>query len=186
MTILAIDPGTAKSAWVLLKDGVPEDFGMKDNADMLHWLTLFGDDERHELVIEMIDMGGMIAGREVFETCVWIGRFMQAYPWSVHRITRVQVKMALCGSPRAKDPNIRQALIDRFGGAKAIAGKRCSRCKATGKCRTRGKEFKCPKCHGSRWSVPRGALHGIASHEWAALAVGIAWTEQQTTEGAAA
>jgi hypothetical protein len=55
-------------------------------------------------------------GAEVFETCVWIGRFMEAYGAEhVHRITRGQIKTHLCHSMRAKDANIRQALIDRFG-----------------------------------------------------------------------
>ena len=56
------------------------------------------------LVIEMIASYGMPVGKEVFDTCVWIGRFIQQ-----------DEKMNICGSMKAKDSNIRQALIDRFG-----------------------------------------------------------------------
>ena len=70
------------------------------------------------LVIEMIASYGMPVGKEVFDTCVWIGRFIQqakevgkAYQY----IYRKDEKMNICNSMKAKDSNIRQALIDRFG-----------------------------------------------------------------------
>ena len=66
----------------------------------------------------MVASYGMAVGREVFDTCVWIGRFYQAIleQGRVHPtlIYRKEEKMALCGSLRARDSNIRQALIDRF------------------------------------------------------------------------
>jgi hypothetical protein len=58
----------------------------------------------------------MPVGAEVFETIYWSGRFAEAYGVEHDaRITRIDVKMHLCHSPRAKDGNVRQALIDRFG-----------------------------------------------------------------------
>jgi hypothetical protein len=64
----------------------------------------------------MIASYGMAVGREVFETCVWIGRFIQArQPMQHELIYRRDVKIHLCGSPRAKDANIRQSLLDKFG-----------------------------------------------------------------------
>jgi hypothetical protein len=61
----------------------------------------------------------MPVGKEVFETCVWIGRFQEALiknnAQNIQLVTRKEVKMNLCGSMKAKDSNIRQALIDRFG-----------------------------------------------------------------------
>ena len=57
----------------------------------------------------------MPVGREVFETCVWIGRFWEASTVQKKSyIYRKDEKMNLCGSTRAKDTNIRVALIDRF------------------------------------------------------------------------
>ncbi len=95
------------------------------------------------LAIEMIASYGMAVGCEVFETCVWIGRFQQAWsdPEAVQMAHRRDVKLHLCGNPKAKDPNIRQALIDLLGkpGTK-----------------------KAP-----------GATYGLASHAWAALGVAV-------------
>jgi hypothetical protein len=64
-------------------------------------------------------------------------------------LPRKDVKLHLCGSPRAKDANIRQALLDRYGGKeKAIGSKH-----------------------------QRGPLYGIRSHLWAALAVAVTYQE---------
>jgi hypothetical protein len=68
------------------------------------------------LAIEMIASYGMPVGRSVFETCVWIGRFVEAWRGRpALRITRLEVKTHLCHSARAKDTNVWQALVDRFG-----------------------------------------------------------------------
>lgn len=70
------------------------------------------------LVIEMIASYGMAVGQTVFETCVWIGRFVEIASFNnikIEYIYRKDEKMNLCHSMKAKDSNIRQALIDRFG-----------------------------------------------------------------------
>jgi len=95
----------------------------------------------------MVASYGMPVGKEVFETCVWIGRFMQVWhdPDAVRLIYRRDVKLHLCGSARAKDGNIRQALIDKLGpqGTK-----------------------KAP-----------GPTYGVKSHAWAALALAVTAAE---------
>ena len=63
--------------------------------------------------IEMVASYGMPVGKTVFETCVWIGRFDACEDATL--VYRKDVKMHLCGSMRAKDSNIRQALIDKLG-----------------------------------------------------------------------
>lgn len=71
-----------------------------------------------ELVIEMIASYGMAVGQTVFETCVWIGRFVQQIDYIGKKysyIYRKDEKMNICNNMKAKDSNIRQALIDRFG-----------------------------------------------------------------------
>lgn len=70
------------------------------------------------LAIEMVASYGMPVGKEVFDTCVWIGRFVQENDKigkNYYYIYRKDEKMNICNSMKAKDSNIRQALIDRFG-----------------------------------------------------------------------
>jgi hypothetical protein len=115
--ILAIDPGPVESAFVIWNGSFIERSGKVESEGLLRGMALSGQFRRTDrCVIEMIASYGMPVGAEVFETCVWVGRFMQAYgePFT-DRITRGEVKLHLCNSMRAKDANIRQALIDRFG-----------------------------------------------------------------------
>jgi len=116
--ILAIDPGNEQSAYALLNPDLSiKRCGILPNDNVLSVIagTIYGQPEV-EIAIEMIASYGMAVGKTVFDTCLWIGRFIQeAYPAEVTLIYRKDEKMALCGSMRAKDGNIRQALIDRFG-----------------------------------------------------------------------
>lgn len=117
MKILAIDPGTTDSAYVVLDSDLrPTMFGKIPNGVLLQ-SVYNGDFHANMAAIEMIASYGMAVGREVFETCVWIGRFTEAIErqeMSVQYIYRKDEKLNLCGSVKAKDSNIRQALIDRF------------------------------------------------------------------------
>jgi len=113
--ILAIDPGTKESGWVLLADGKVLDSGVHDNHDVLRWVQ--AGQGADLLAIEMIASMGMSVGQTTFETVRWIGRFQQAWrdPEAVRLIYRHQVKQHLCGTQRAQDTNIRQALLDLIG-----------------------------------------------------------------------
>ena len=122
--LLAIDPGNARSAYVIMHKGNLESHGIVDNDDMLsviHDTRLTGC---QQLVIEMVASYGMAVGQTVFETVFWIGRFWQQAThngMSCTKVYRKDVKMYLCNSMRAKDTNIRQAIIDRYpptGGGK--------------------------------------------------------------------
>jgi len=102
--------------------GIVVNSGTEPNVDVLSragWC----DAAQYVLAIEMVASYGMPVGREVFETCVWIGRFQQAWraPEEVRLIYRRDVKLHLCGSMRAKDPHVWQALIDKLG-TKAAPG----------------------------------------------------------------
>ena len=111
--ILAIDPGSEKSAWVFLFNKKIVAHGIHENDAILNVINNGG---YAHLAIEMIASYGMPVGKEVFETCVWIGRFIErAMPLKAHLIYRKDEKMFLCGSMKAKDGNIRQALIDLLG-----------------------------------------------------------------------
>ena len=114
--ILAIDPGPVRSAWVLYDpvEQRPVDFAIDDNADLAAILRLNPDCS--PVVIERIASYGMPVGAEVFETVFWSGRFAEAAgPAAVYRIPRKAIVTHLCGSARAKDSNVRAALLDRFG-----------------------------------------------------------------------
>jgi hypothetical protein len=124
--ILAIDPGPEKSAWLVLRDGRPRRFLIQDNDDLLKDLRVVGrgvtfDERVDEVVIEQVRSYGMSVGAEIFDTVHWAGRFTEAAnPQPVHQLPRLKVKQAICHDSRAKDANIRQALIDRFGGPTSI------------------------------------------------------------------
>lgn len=115
MLVLAIDPGNIESAYVLMNEHYkPLEFGKVPNAELRYIVNnkvLQGLGAT--TVIEMIASYGMAVGKEVFDTCVWIGRFTEVSGGAEY-IYRKDVKMNLCGQTRAKDSNIRQALIDRF------------------------------------------------------------------------
>lgn len=149
MTILAIDPGTTESAWMTF-DGKPVASGIVDNHELLNMLRAEKWFFCSHLAIEGIQCLGMPVGKETFETCIWIGRFVEAFTEDFTLVYRKDVKLHLCGSARAKDPNIRQALIDKFGGSKAAA---------IGVKKT------------------PGPLYGVRSHVWSALAVAVTYCE---------
>jgi hypothetical protein len=141
-SIIAIDPGTTQSA-LLVWDGRSVSFPrIVDNHIMLQWLRSTAP--HMPLAIEMVACYGMAVGREVFETCLMVGRVQEVWESKMLDCTlvyRKDVKMHLCGSMKAKDPNIRQALIDRFGNV------------------------------GTKKNP--GPLYGVSSHLWSALAIAV-------------
>ena len=120
MKILAIDPGNIESAYCVIdsKTYKPLEFNKIKNETLEVGFWNQNQYKIDKLVIEMIASYGMAVGKEVFETCVWIGRFVELASLQaieVEYIYRKDEKMNLCHSMKAKDSNIRQALIDRFG-----------------------------------------------------------------------
>lgn len=112
--LLAIDPGPTHSGWIILRaDNSIDQAGVTPTQDMLAMCEQWPG----QLAIEMIASYGMPVGAEVFETCVWIGRLYQAYRGEEAPclVKRADVKLHLCGNTRAKDGNVRQALLDLFG-----------------------------------------------------------------------
>lgn len=114
MIILGLDPGTTQTGWALLEGKCVLESGTNDNNDVIRWVR--HGQHADELAIEMIHNMGMPIGRETLETVVWIGRFYEAWGGPTPRLLyRSTIKLHLCGSARAKDPSIRQSLIDRLG-----------------------------------------------------------------------
>lgn len=110
--IVAIDPGNEYSAYCVIDPETykPIRFAKLKNHDLKQalWKT--------DTVIEIVESYGMPVGVEVFQTCVWIGRFIEVIgEENVWTIGRKEIKLHICGTVRAKDSNIRQALMERFG-----------------------------------------------------------------------
>jgi len=148
MRILAIDPGPEKSGWCVIENGVLIYSGVFENLSVLK-LCQFNS-VRGMVAIEKIESYGMPVGAEVFETCIWVGRFIEkCMPFKPILIGRKDVKLNLCNSISAKDSNVRQALLDRFD---------------------RSGSGKTPQI-GTKKNP--GPLYGVSSHAWAALAVAI-------------
>lgn len=124
--ILAIDPGNEQSAYVLMSKGLlPLEFKKTSNDTVLKRILQLTDMHgEFTIAIEMVASYGMPVGREVFETCFWAGMFWQAANVKDKRlIYRMDEKLNLCHDSRAKDANIRQALIDRFASGTPNGGK---------------------------------------------------------------
>jgi hypothetical protein len=182
-TILAVDPGTEKSGWVLYDatERRPLQWGWEPNEDVEDRAENHGnqhlDSQCLPLAVEWVSNHGMAVGQDVFWTVYWIGRFSRAYSGSTVNpklllIPRSEIKLHICGQQRAKDGNVRQALIDRWGGdAKAIGGRKCKGCKGKGWFGRR--HYVCQLCDGSGYESPPGPLYGISSHVWQALALAV-------------
>lgn len=120
--VFAIDPGTDQSAYVLWSGCAPrvEECAILPNEELNQLIrTYHWGDAPVSCAIEMVASYGMPVGREVFETVLWIGRFYESWcrrfdcdPLLVYR---KDVKVHHCGTAKAKDANIAQALKDRYG-----------------------------------------------------------------------
>lgn len=119
--ILAIDPSDTVHAWAVVAGTFDQPELVQHGRDFdAEWAIVPGADKPC-VVIEMIASYGMAVGAETFDTCIEIGRLMERLVGrSTARITRLEVKRLVCGSVAARDPNVRQSIIDRFGGSQAI------------------------------------------------------------------
>lgn len=157
--LLAIDPGTIQSGWVLYSHGRVIDSGVMENADLRRRIRAgsFGLGADDMIAVEMIASYGMAVGATTFRTVWWTGRFADAWLEFSGKLPvevfRQEVKLHLCHSAKAKDANIRQALIDRFGAP------------------------------GTKKNP--GGTYGVKSHAWSALAVAVTVHDRLAAEGEA-
>lgn len=142
--VFGIDPGSEQSAYVIW-DGteiIGTDILLNDS------LLKFIDEQSFNtvpMVIEQVRSYGMPVGATIFDTVFWSGRFFQAWKGPAYQMPRLKVKQHICHDSRAKDSNIRQALIDRFEpGLK-------------------------PR------QRPRGILKGLVRDQWASMALAVTW-----------
>lgn len=154
MKILAIDPGNTQSGYAVVN--MPDfellDFGKEDNETLLTRIGIL----KHAVdavAIEMVACYGMPVGKDVFDTCVWIGRFyQQLLPCVAHYIYRKDEKITLCNSLKAKDSNIKQALVNRYA----------------------KHDFK----NGKGVKKNPDTFYGVSKDVWQAIAVGVTYAEK--------
>lgn len=158
--ILAIDPGNIQSGYVVVRHNGSEitevlEKGKVDNNQIFDILDRYRDTA--DVAIEMVASYGMPVGKEVFGTCVWVGRFVQAaFPAKVELIYRKDEKLCLCGNLRAKDSNITQALVDRFAPGQPNKGKGTTK--------------------------NPGFFHSFAKDMWAAMSVAVTYFDKHIRE----
>lgn len=166
MKILAIDPGNIESGYAVIQ--MPDfkllDFGKVENEELLEMLINYELEgwkriEKHfefdTVAIEMVQCLGMAVGKDVFDTCVWIGRFVQALDCQCKTfkfVYRKEEKIYLCGSLKAKDTNIKQALINRYAKHDFKTGKGVKKNPDT--------------------------FYGVAKDAWQAIAIGVTYYEK--------
>ena len=157
MKVLAIDPGNHESAYCLVDTETlrPVDFAKLPNAELRETImeTKFSAEDYG--AIEMLQSYGNLIGKDVLETAVWIGRFEETLMRKLYnppeRVFRMEEKMHICHDSKAKDSNIRRALIDRF----------CDHDFKGGKGTIKNPDF----------------FYGFAADVWAAYAVGLTYIE---------
>ena len=119
--ILALDPGTEQSAWCVWDAATSRllAFGIESNLQLKQGLpALVKSHNVTTAAVEMVASFGMPVGKEVFETVLFVGAVVERLQTCVPKVCliyRQQQKLHICGSNKANDSSIRQALIDRFG-----------------------------------------------------------------------
>ena len=152
--IFAIDPGTKVSTAVLYNpeaERVVEVLRDISNTALRIQVREHAH-TGHPIVIEDFENYGAATpiGYDCATMLKWAGRFWEIadrHGSEPHWVKRTAIKLHLCGSRRAKDKDVRAAIVERFGGEKAAKGRKAN----------------------------PGPLYGVASHAWSALAVALTW-----------
>ena len=155
--ILAIDPGTTQSAYVIMGKKIPPyKFDKLSNQLMESVIGTASTVLVDSVVIEMVTSYGKPVGQETFETCRWIGRFEGAARnrgLPCYLIPRREVKKLICGK---NDTGVRRMLIDRFAKFDKKTGKGTK--------------------DNPDW------FYGFKADIWQAYAAGVAWMDKQERE----
>lgn len=153
--ILAIDPGPEFSAFVRTDSEARQvyEHGKIPTLDLLAKVRSERPGRDH-LAIEMVQFFGMAVGQSIFNTCMVVGRLVEAWGGPFCFVFRKDVKLHLCGSNRAKDANIRAAVLERWGGKEQAVGRKAS----------------------------PGPLYGVKADVWSSLAVAITYADGGASE----
>jgi len=127
--ILAIDPGSKRSAYVIAQQcgrvagEILDNFELVDKLKTLPLETLVP-------VIEMVSCYGQPVGKDVFNTVLWIGRFCQLIENTLgnNKVTLLPRQKAKQFFYRgsANDSMIRYAVIELYGGKEKALGNKAA------------------------------------------------------------
>jgi hypothetical protein len=149
--ILAIDPGNFKSAYVVWNPEKQE-ISYKAIVENDYMITLIKRNHAafDMILIEMIASYGMPVGKEIFDTCRFIGEleaYCKVFDARYQLAYRKDVKLHHCGTLQSNDSSIIKALTTKYG--------------------EKGKKDK------------QGLTYGLAADMWQAFAIATYYTEQQ-------
>jgi hypothetical protein len=155
--VLAIDPGTTHSAWVVYEIGNSSPlraFSAKTSNEQVLRDTFGSVEFINTLVLERMVWYGPKTpfGAETIETIRWSGRFEQAFCGAGNAcwLTSQDVKKNL-GVPRGLgDSGVMHALLDRWGGRERAVGRKAE----------------------------KGPLYGLSSHAWRALGLAVTYADR--------
>lgn len=157
MVILAVDPGTTKSGFVVYDTAEREilDKGILPNEELVEQIWVYNKGEQFPsvLVYEGMNLYHAVS-EDTIQTLQWCGEFRFAFRICDYTCPCVEIKRSAIRKHFGvkNDAGIRAALIDRFGGSRQAA-------------------------IGTKKQP--GKLYGVNSHIWSALAVAVCYTEQQ-------
>lgn len=156
MEVLCLDVGSEESGYVLM-DEIPcklLKFGKIKNDSLLE---IVKNEKYEKLIYEEFQSYGMPIGVTTIKSITWNGRFIQSAldrGIKVVSVYRKDEKLVLCNSMKAKDSNIRQALINRYA----------------------KHDFK----NGKGTKKNPDTFYGVSNDVWAAIAVGVTCYELES------
>lgn len=116
--VLGIDPGNISSAYCVLDRDTQKPIAHeKLNNEELERKLKEGEIDFDEAVVEVVSSYGLVAGRDLFQTCMEIGRLsviIENLGFKAYGCYRRDVKLHLTGKAASKDVNVRAALIEMY------------------------------------------------------------------------
>jgi Holliday junction resolvasome RuvABC endonuclease subunit len=118
--VIGVDPGTTKSGvacYNLQTKSVEWSNGEMPNDQVLLLIRASMTNPETEIALERIAAiyGGVVGG-ETIKTIMFCGRVIQcAWPRIIRCLSPQEIRTAICGTAKAKDAGVTQALKDRIG-----------------------------------------------------------------------
>lgn len=125
MTVIGIDPGPETSGFVaaVLTGATGSMCSVVNvnkafpNDSLAGYVEAAATEEGWLIAIETpaAIYGSGVVGASTIDTILFAGALLHMAGDRARRVAPLEVRQHLCGTAKAKDPGVRQALIDRFG-----------------------------------------------------------------------